>query len=126
MTINEVSNKPFGPGGSTRRLHPRADGNGGFPAVEVLGWQAPEGMEPLFVLGIDDEEELVAGDCLAGAARCMVSFETLDQAQGFVRALRRGSRADIGLYRSGILSTVGLSGSNASIGRVGAAGCELD
>jgi hypothetical protein len=102
-------------------------GNGGLPAVEVAGWLPPEGMEPMFVLSIDDgAEQLIDGDCLDGLAICMVSFETVEQAQGFVRALRRGSRADIGLYRGGMLSTVGLTGSDAAIGRIGAGGCDLE
>ncbi|ROU04301.1 hypothetical protein [Histidinibacterium lentulum] len=113
-----------GPGGLSLAV---SCGNGGLPAVEVRGWEPPKGMEPLFVLSVDDgAEELIPGACLPGSARCLVSFETLDQAQGFVRALRRGSRADIGLYRNGMLGTVGLTGSDASIGRVGAGGCELD
>jgi hypothetical protein len=99
--------------------------NGGLPVVEVLGFTPPAGMEPMFVVSVDEgAEQLILGDCGAEGT-CMLAFETTAQALGLIRALRSGSRIDVGLYRGGMLGSVGLAGSNAAIAQLAESGCDL-
>ncbi len=96
-------------------------GNGGFPAFTIVGHD-PGADDEFFVLRVDDRPEILLGaDCRG--PECLLEMDTLEQAEGFLDALRGGTNLEISLYRRGGLDNVTLAGSGTAIGQLTAAGC---
>ncbi|GGL59287.1 hypothetical protein [Wenxinia marina] len=98
-------------------------GNGGLPAVLVEGYD-PGAAEDIFVWEVDRYGEfLVAGSCTGPS--CLLTFDSIEEAESTITGLRVGARLALGLYRRGALSEVPLGGSDAAIGAVLARSCDF-
>ena len=70
-------------------------GNGGLPAVTIIGPRPVGGPEETYVLRVPDREErLVGADC--GPDGCLLDFGTMEEARAILEELEHGGILEIG------------------------------
>ena len=110
----------FGSGGQSIAME---CGNGGYPAFVMFGPRPVGGELADYVLRIDQtDEQLLLAECSADG--CLLLFDDSPDVRRFTQGLQQGLSMSVGFLRNGLWGDIPLTGANAAIDQVFAAGCE--
>ena len=88
----------FGDGGQTMMVD---CGNGGFPAVTLIGPRPVGGVSEDYVFSVDRGADMLIG-AACGADGCFLMFESGEQMRGFLGGVKRGTSMSVAIRLNSI------------------------